>query len=161
MRNINLTLLSMHFLSYFRLCALAPRFEINAHIFTLKYGRFTPRLRYNMDQVPLPFVVSQESTCTDENDKDIHISAPSVALRKWQFTMHMFFNAGEGEDRDGCTVMACKGSHKGRRTAIEKTPGIKRCPSSSRRAHGVDTEIAKELAVDFVEHRRENMGICG
>ena len=94
MRNINLTLLSMHFLSYFRLCALAPRFEINAHIFTLKYGRFTPRLRYNMDQVPLPFVVSQESTCTDENDKDIHISAPNDALRKRQFTMHMCCNAG-------------------------------------------------------------------
>ena len=36
-----------------------------------------PILRYNMDQEPLPFVVTQETTCTDGYDKDIHIATPS------------------------------------------------------------------------------------
>ena len=65
MQSTNLTLLFLQFLSYFRHHALAPRFEINAQIFTLKHGRFPPHLRYNVDQAPLPFVVSQETTCAD------------------------------------------------------------------------------------------------
>ena len=48
-----------------------------------------------MDQVPLPFVVNQESTFTDENDKYVHMSAPSDALRKRQFTMHVIYDAGK------------------------------------------------------------------
>ena len=66
-----------------------------------------------MDQVPLPFVVSQDSTCTDDEDKDVHVKAPSDALRKRQFTMNVICNAGEGEERDGHTVLTCKGRQKG------------------------------------------------
>ena len=50
-------------------------------------GRFRPEEIYNMDQVPLPFVVNQERTFTTEDDKHVHISAPSDSLRKRQFTI--------------------------------------------------------------------------
>ena len=65
--------------------------------YTDTYGRFPPHLRYNMDQVPLPFVVSQDSTFTTEDDSDVHIFGTGKGdLRKRQFTMHIYVNAGQG-----------------------------------------------------------------
>ena len=108
---------------------LAPRYEINASIFSVKHGRFPPHFRCNVDQVPLPFVVSQDGTCTDDKDKDAHVKAPGDALRKRQFTMHVICNAWEGEERDGYTVLTCKGKQKGRRAAIEKYVWNKKIPA--------------------------------
>ena len=59
------------------------------------WGRFPPELRYNMDQVPLPFVNGQDETFTMEDD-DVKES-----LRKRQFTMHLVFNAGTGDKGHG------------------------------------------------------------
>ena len=42
--------------------------------FTDKWGCFPPHLHYNMDQVPLPFVVSQDDTYTTAEDSDIQIA---------------------------------------------------------------------------------------
>ena len=78
--------------------------------FTEKWGRFPPHLRCNIDQVPLPFVVSQDNTFTFDDDKDVHIAGHGKGdLRKRQFTMHIVVNAGEGEDRDGYIELICKG----------------------------------------------------
>ena len=55
------------------------------------------------------------------------MKAPSDALRKRQFTMHVFCNAGESEERDGYTELICKGKN-GRRTAIEKNAWNKKVP---------------------------------
>ena len=63
------------------------------HQFTTKWGRFPPHLRYNTDQVPLPFVVNQESTYTNEEDNDVHIASHGKGdLRKRQFTMHIYIS---------------------------------------------------------------------
>ena len=45
------------------------------------WGRFPPARRYNMDQVPLPFVVSQDDTFTMEEDTDVNIKCPKESLR--------------------------------------------------------------------------------
>ena len=43
--------------------------------------------------------------------------------------MHIFCNAGEGDKRDGYTMLICKGKHKrGRHTAIEKNAWNKKVP---------------------------------
>ena len=85
-----------------------PRYEINARVFSAKHGRFPSHLHCDVDQVPLPYVVSQDSACADYEDKDVRIKAPSDALRKRQFAMHVFCNAGEGDERGGCTALMCK-----------------------------------------------------
>lgn len=115
-----------------------------------------------MDQVPLPFVVSQESTYTTENDQNVHISAPSDALRKRQFTMHIFCNAGKGEDRDGYTPLICKGSPNGRRTQIEKLAYNNNTPMLFQKNAWVDTPTMKQLATHFVNHikdRHNGLGV--
>ena len=70
---------------------LAPRHKINADVFAMTHGHFLPKCRHNVDQVPLPLVVS---TFTDENDKDMRTLAPINALIKRQFTVHVIFNSG-------------------------------------------------------------------
>ena len=55
-------------------------------------GYFPPYLRFNIDQYPLPLVVSQDSTFTIETDNDTHIKCPNKALQKRQFIMHIVFN---------------------------------------------------------------------
>ena len=60
-----------------------------------KYGRFPPKYRYNVDQVPLPFS-NQDSTYTVHDDNDMQIAAPGKGdLRKRQFTMNIYVNAGK------------------------------------------------------------------
>jgi hypothetical protein len=55
-----------------------------------------------MDQVPLPFVVSMHHTFTTGDDKNVQIASTGKSdLRKRQFTMHIYVNAGEGAKRDG------------------------------------------------------------
>ena len=88
----------------------------------------------------------------------VHVKAPSDALRKRQFTMHIFCNAGEGGERDGYTELMCKGKQKGRRTAIEKNAWNKKIPVLFQKNAWVDADIAKELAADFVQHERKKHG---
>ena len=64
------------------------------------------KLLCNVDQAPLSFVVSQETECDDGDDKDIHETAPSDALCKRQFIVNIHMSAREGDDRDGCKVLA-------------------------------------------------------
>ena len=51
------------------------------------WGRFPPERRYNMDQVPLPFVNGQDETFTMEEDNDVNLKCPKESLRKRQFTI--------------------------------------------------------------------------
>ena len=37
------------------------------------YGRFPPERRYNMDQIPMPFVVDQHDTFTLVDDEHIQV----------------------------------------------------------------------------------------
>ncbi len=49
-----------------------------------KYGRWLPEHRYNVDQVPLPFVIGQEKTYETCRSKQVWVSQPSSGLDKRQ-----------------------------------------------------------------------------
>ena len=76
------------------------------------WGIFLPDICYNMDQVPFPFVVNQDSTLTTHDDNEIPISAPSDALRNIQFTIHVVVNVVEGDKLQGFVDIFCKGTGK-------------------------------------------------
>ena len=133
---------------------LSTRENFNSPDFSLQWGRHPPQRRYNMDQTPLPFVVSHDSTCTTEDDENVHVSAPKEALRKRQFIMHVFCNSGKGEDRDGYTALVCKGSPKGRRTQIEKL-AYNNAPMLFQKNAWVGAHEMKTLANDFINHIKE------
>ena len=60
--------------------------------------------------MPLLFVSNQESTYTNQEDSDVHIAGHGKGdLRKRQFTMHIYVNAGVGDQRDGYIELICKG----------------------------------------------------
>ena len=74
------------------------------------WGRFPPNRRYNMDQVPLPFVCGQDHTFTPEEDKDVNIKYPGEQFRKRQFTMHVVTNAGDKNNKHGWCDLVCRGA---------------------------------------------------
>lgn len=75
------------------------------------YGRFPPKRRYNMDQIPMPFVVDQDTTFTTEDDEHVHVKGPGAeGLNKRQYTAHVFINAGENEENThGYIDLVCRG----------------------------------------------------
>ena len=60
------------------------------------YGRWLPKNRLNVDQVPLPFVVEQDKTYEFEGNKQVWISQPGSGLDKRQATLQLCIKA-EGE----------------------------------------------------------------
>ena len=64
--------------------------------FDAKYGRWLPKNRYNVDQVPLPFVVEQDKTYDVTGNKQVWVSQPSTGLDKRQATLQLCIRA-EGE----------------------------------------------------------------
>jgi hypothetical protein len=80
------------------------------HVNDPLYGQFPPKLRYNMDQVPLPFVNGQDDTFTMEEDDDVNIKCLQELLFKRQCTMHLVVNSGQGNDAYGWCDLVCKGT---------------------------------------------------
>ena len=64
----------------------------------VKYGRWTPKNRYNIDQVPLPFVVDQEKTYDVTGNKQVWVSQPSSGLDKRQATLQLCIRAEGDQD---------------------------------------------------------------
>ena len=54
-----------------------------------KYGRWMPKQRFNVDQVPLPFVVEQERTYDFSGSKERWVSQPGSGLDKRQATLQL------------------------------------------------------------------------
>ena len=105
--------------------------------------------------MPLPFVVNQDSTFTIDDDYDVQVKGSGKGdLRKRQFTMHLFCNAGTGEDRGGYTVLIGRGKlMKGNRfTAAEKAAWSTNVPFLFQKNAWVDTAIMEEIAREFVEY---------
>lgn len=61
-----------------------------------KYGRWLPQNRYNIDQVPLPFVIDQDKTYETKGSEQVWVSQPSSGLDKRQATLQLCIRA-EGE----------------------------------------------------------------
>ena len=60
----------------------------NAHV-DPKWGRWLPENRYNVDQVPLPFVVNHGQTYADKGSKQVWVSQPTSGLDKRQATLQL------------------------------------------------------------------------
>ena len=85
------------------------------------FGIFPPERRYNMDQIPMPFIVEHSDTYTEEDDENVHVRGTgSEGLTERQYTVHIFINAGDTpENTHGYVDMICRG--KGTRISrIEK-----------------------------------------
>ncbi len=128
---------------------------------TTKFGRFPPKLRYNVDQVPLPFVVSMDSTYTTADDEDVQIAGTGKGdHRKRQFTMNIYVNAGEGEDADGYVELICKGKviDGSRFSKIEREAWAKDVPMYFQQNAWMDREVMALSAQNFSEHVKEKWG---
>ncbi len=55
------------------------------------YGRFPVHTRYCVDQVPLPFVIGNDTTFETSGAKSVVITQPSGGLEKRQATMQLCF----------------------------------------------------------------------
>jgi hypothetical protein len=145
------------FLEKLRFDFLAPRDDSPAEDFESIWGRFPPELRYNMDQVPLPFVNGQDSTFTAGDDEDVNIKCPKESLRKRQYTMHLIFNAGRGNDAFGICDLVCRG--KGLRiNQAEKSLWDPNINVFWQGKAWVDNKVMRELAHSFVTHKNAAHG---
>ena len=61
--------------------------------FDEKYGRWLPENRFNVDQVPLPFVVGQDTTYATTGSEQVWVSQPSRGLKKRQATLQLCISA--------------------------------------------------------------------
>ena len=75
-----------------------------------KYGRWTPGNRYNVDQVPLPFVVDQGTTYDTVGNKQVWVSQPSSGLDKRQATLQLCIRAEGDQNVKPALVFRGKGT---------------------------------------------------
>ena len=140
---------------------LPQRTGENLMQYTDKWGRFPPHLRYNMDQAPLPFVVNQEITYTLDCDNDVHKAGHGKGdSLKRQFTLHIYVNAGVGEQRDGYIELICKGKVLlgGRFSPAERAAWDKRVNMYFQKNAWMDREVMATSAVNFNNHVKERWG---
>ena len=74
-----------------------------------KYGRWLPNDRYNIDQVPLPFVIGQEKTYEISGSKNVWVSQPSTGLDKRQATLQLCIRAPGKQNIKPAIVFRGKG----------------------------------------------------
>ena len=68
----------------------------NGHIgsYDSMFGRFPPERRYNMEQIPMPFIVEHSDTYTEEDDEQFHVRGTgSEVSTKRKYTVNIFINA--------------------------------------------------------------------
>ena len=110
-----------------------------------------------MDQVPLPFVVSQEFTFALKEDVNIHVTCSSEALRKRQWTMHCVMNAGADDERHGWVDLVSKGT--GKQVRNEETSRYH--PSVDmywQKNAWVDGPVMIQLTNKFVQEKKARYG---
>ena len=75
-----------------------------------KYGRWLPENRYNIDQVPLPFVIDQDKTYDITGTKQVWVSQPSTGLDKRQATLQLCIRAGGEQNVKPAIIFRGKGN---------------------------------------------------
>ena len=75
-----------------------------------KYGRWLPENRYNIDQVPLPFVIDQDKTYHITGTKQVWVSQPSTGLDKRQATLQLCIRAGGEQNVKPAIIFRGKGN---------------------------------------------------
>lgn len=124
------------------------------------FGRFPPERRYNMDQVPIPFIVEQGNTFTHEDDEHFQVRGTrSEGLTKRQYTAHIFINAGDTQETThGYIDMVCRGTGK-RISAIEKEAyNTDKVNVFWQKKAWVDRDVMVDIAKTFVKFKKEKHG---
>ena len=124
----------------------------------MEWRRCSLHLRFNMDKVPLPFVVCQHSTCATEGNDEARVSYQSEAFRKRQFTMHVFVNSRRDDNRDGYTSFICKGKFNDHQKKAKKLAYDKRVSVCFQKSSWACTEVIIELDLYFVVHATARHG---
>ena len=73
-------------------------------VFDSKWGRWLPYNRWNVDQVPLPFVADQDRTYADKGAQSVWIAQPGSGLEKRQATLQLVIRP-EGEQSVKPTIV--------------------------------------------------------
>ena len=60
-----------------------------------KHGHWLPQNRYNIDQVPLPFIIDHDKTYEVKGSEQVWVSQPSGGLDKRQATLQLCIRAEE------------------------------------------------------------------
>ena len=90
--------------------ALKTRKRRNNAALDSKYGRWLPHNRYNIDQVPLPFVIDQDKTYEVKGSEQVWVSQPSSGLDKRQATLQFCIRAEGEQNLKPVTVFRGKGN---------------------------------------------------
>eukprot|EP00794_Sanderia_malayensis_P014570 gene14571-16073_t len=80
--------------------------------FDEKYGRWLPEKRFNVDQVPLPFVVGQDTTYATAGSEQVWVSQPSSGLEKRQATLQLCIRASSEQTVKPAIIFRGKGNIK-------------------------------------------------
>ena len=75
-----------------------------------KYGRWLPQNRYNVGQVPLPFVIEQDKTNEVKGSDQVWVSQPSSGLDKRQATLQLCIRAEGPQNVKPAVVFRGKGN---------------------------------------------------
>ena len=75
-----------------------------------KYGRWLPQNRYNVDQVPLSFVIDQDKTYEVKGSEQVWVSQPSSGLDKRQATLQLCIRAEGQQNVKSAIVFRGKGN---------------------------------------------------
>ena len=112
-----------------------------------------------MDQVPLPFVVDQDTTYATHDDEHIQIrSCGAEGLTKRQYTMHIFINAGKGSDSCAYAELIARGQGK-RISQVEREGWNKEVsPVIFQKCAWVDRPVMVKIAKNFVQRKQERHG---
>ena len=154
--------ITLNWMAHFRLSVLIKHPGENLEQCSDKWGRFPPHLQHSVDQVPLPFVVSMDSTYTMADDTDVHVSGggTSADLRKRQFTMHIHMNAGEGDKADGHTELMCRGKvlEGSRFSLAERSQWNEKAKMWFQKSAWMDRVVMGHSANRFSNHIKERWG---
>lgn len=90
--------------------ALKTRRRRNNAVLDSKYGRWLPHNRYNVDQVPLPFVIDQDKTYEVKGSEQVWVSQPSSGLDKRQATLQLCIRAQGEQNVKPAIVFRGKGN---------------------------------------------------
>ena len=75
-----------------------------------KWGRWTPERRYNVDQVPCPFIIDQEITYEQQGSSIVWISQPGNGLDKRQCTLQLTICADDPQRVPPAVIFRGKGN---------------------------------------------------
>ena len=88
--------------------------------FDEKYGRWLPGNRFNVDQVPLPFVVGQDTTYETSGSEQVWVSQPSSGLEKRQATLQLCIRASSEQTVKPSIIFTGKGNIKDEKSNYDK-----------------------------------------